>query len=514
MFCCTATSTGATIVDMQLARGAARWVAAATLITLGVLTAWTLVTPAFRAPDEPTHFSGVSRLAREHTWPVSRDARMDPAVPIAAKAAGLSEVPWLTNPSLGRPAAGQGPDAPSVRDMRAAAKELDVAEPSAAQPPAYYAYLAVFYSGLGLDSVTPNQALLVLRLANLLLLAPVPFLCALAATKLELGSPSVVAASFVPLGWIQFLHIGAALNTGNLVTLVVATVTVLLIWVVKGRMTSIKSALAVGALTSVGLAAKAFAVCLLPMIVLAYFATARHDRRSWRSLAWALAATLPGLALLLRSMRGADGFAPPGAGGSAGHAIWDYLASAAQDLSVSLWANLGWLNTPLTSAVHVPLTVAAIAVLVVGTRRLPGGIAVRGILHASWLIPLTMIGYWSFQYYRVNGFVDGMQGRYLSSGVVAVAVATGSALAAWPRVLRLVPPAAVVGAAGGLLFGLRSFWAGADLRVALSWWPHGGVVLLVAVTLTCLGLVLLATAMLSEPRPPDDGSLDPPTRSL
>ena len=161
---------------MRLSRGPLRGVAAATLIMLGALTAWTMVTPAFRSADEPTHFSAVSRLARLHTWPTVGHVYQDPAVPAAISAVGFVDVPWADNPALGDPSPGQGPDAPTMVELRDQSTVTTGLEASSIHPPGYYAFLAGFYNGLGLDRATPSGALLSLRLAGLLLVLPIPYL--------------------------------------------------------------------------------------------------------------------------------------------------------------------------------------------------------------------------------------------------------------------------------------------------------------------------------------------------
>lgn len=469
---------------------------AACLVFAGLCLGWTLITPGFRGVDEQANVSSVSRIARTHSWPRSDEAWMDPAILAAFPTLGFVGTPWRDNPSLGRVRRGQGGDAPALAQLRAgAASAPRVRDPAGVHPPGYYAFMAVPYSGFGLDRESPAAAVLVLRLCSLALLIPVPWLCAAAASAMRFVPRAVVAAAFVPVAWIQFVHVGSIVNNGTLTTACVASVTALLVPVVLSRDFSRWRAAGVGLLTSVGLLTKGFALGL-PITVAGAYAVGmarRPRRRAAMALGLAALACVPGVAWWLRDIGRSEPIAPQGSVGA--RTLTDYVTVYAPraflDLSQSLWVNLGWLNTPLPHAVHVPITALAFVVLATGSWRWRRSPWLLVVLHASWVIPLAMIVMWSMGFFAAHGFVEGMQGRYLFGGVVALAVLSVAAIDRMPRLLRSAPYLAVALGVGGWCFGLRSFWAPADPRVVVGWWPHGNVIALLAVVCVTAGCVLL-----------------------
>ena len=79
-----------------------------------------------------------------------------------------------------------------------------------------------------------------------------------------------------------------------------------------------------------------------------------------------------------------------------------------------------------------------------------------------------MITVWSLDFYRHNGFVDGMQGRYLTGAIVTFAVLLVAALGRWQMALRLAPPVSVVAAIEACYSGCgRSGWT-RTLRMMLG----------------------------------------------
>ena len=54
------------------------WVA--TVLFVGLMVLWTIVTAGFRNPDEPQHVNSVLRIAEGGGWPAPADAYMSPEV--------------------------------------------------------------------------------------------------------------------------------------------------------------------------------------------------------------------------------------------------------------------------------------------------------------------------------------------------------------------------------------------------------------------------------------------------
>lgn len=89
-----------------------RFIGAGCALTVAFLlwqVVWAVLTPAFRAPDEPLHFNSVLRVAQGQGWPAPGQARLDSQVLEAVRESGLisAEFPRFlghgTNPQSGQP---------------------------------------------------------------------------------------------------------------------------------------------------------------------------------------------------------------------------------------------------------------------------------------------------------------------------------------------------------------------------------------------------------------------------
>src|SRR3982750_777157 len=65
---------------------------AATVVFVATMVLWTIVTPAFRSPDEPQHVNSVLRLAEGGGWPAPGEAFVLPEVLRAKTLIGYSAV--------------------------------------------------------------------------------------------------------------------------------------------------------------------------------------------------------------------------------------------------------------------------------------------------------------------------------------------------------------------------------------------------------------------------------------
>jgi len=269
-----------------------------------------------------------------------------------------------------------------------------------------------------------------------------------------------------------------------------------------------RRAVLVGLATSLGLLTKGFALGLPVTVVLAYLSAMRRGARrpAMKASSLALAASAPGVTWWLVKPT-AVGYAGLTAStetksyGAPIDIVSAYLPRAVLDLSGSLWANLGWLNTPLPNALHLVVTGTALILMGVGSWRWRREVWVLVVLHASWVIPLIMIIAWSLRFYLSHGFVDGMQGRYLFGGVVTFSTMVVAAVERWPGLMRLIPLLSLVAAVAGMVFGLRAFWAPADPRTVLGWWPGGNVLAAVALLLVALSVALMVREVRSTPEP-------------
>jgi Predicted membrane protein (DUF2142) len=125
---------------------------------------WSLVTPAFQAPDEPSHFAYVQDLAEAGTLPTSSRESFSPAQEIALRDLKQREVRYSP----------QNPMILSAAEQRQLRRDLALplsrvgrgAGVAASEPPLYYALLTIPY--LDGSSRTILDSLLLMRLCSAL----------------------------------------------------------------------------------------------------------------------------------------------------------------------------------------------------------------------------------------------------------------------------------------------------------------------------------------------------------
>ncbi|KPM51399.1 hypothetical protein ACG83_35345 [Frankia sp. R43] len=123
-----------------------------------------------------------------------------------------------------------------------------------------------------------DQQVLVLRLLNILLLAPVPLLAWAAARRFGLRRPLATAAAALPLAVPGFTRVGATFNNDGILILATGALTVVLAGVVRGDLRRRTAAWA-GVWFGVAMLSKAFAFALPFTIAAAYLVGWRQARR-------------------------------------------------------------------------------------------------------------------------------------------------------------------------------------------------------------------------------------------
>jgi len=471
---------------------------AATMLLAALLGVWTMLTPAYRGPDEPQHVSTVLRLATGGGYPAPGDAYMDPAV--------LSSYRWVDYwgrqgrvPKTERPARLAHP--PSMRSLRApdAPRPPTGIDQMTQHPPGYYALLAGVVKVFGLEGASPTSVILVLRLFSAALLLPVPLLCLLVARRLGLPPPLRVVSAFFPAAWLQFTHIGAVVNNGTLLVLAFSVAVSLLIPIAQGD-TRAGRAVAAGAAVSVALLTKGLALGLVATLAVAYVGAVRRagGRAAGRSFAVAALATLPGLAWwvanIVRFGKLQPSPYPLGARTEDISSLPTWAQGFADTFSWTLWWALGWAETRVPSDLAVTATALLVILVLAGSwllRRYPVELLV---LHSTWVGPLAIVAYGSLGEYLRSGDVRAAQGRYVQTAVVAFAVLVVAVLCRIRRPLPLVPAASLLVGGVGIVFGYRHFWTGSGgssrWDALTSWWPDTTGLLLVS------GLAAMASAVL------------------
>ncbi|MGW5362338.1 hypothetical protein [Actinopolymorpha pittospori] len=476
-------------------------VLAATSLLAGLLCAWSVLTPAYRPPDEAQHLSTALRLATGGGYPPHGQALMDPAVLASYRWVGYTGPRVQLTP---RPPALAEP--PSMASLRAPGlpRPATSVDQMTQHPPGYYALLAAAINGLGLDGASPQAMILVLRLLSAALLLPVPLLCFLAARRLGLPPPVGVVAAFLPAAWVQFTHIGASINNGTLTVLASSLAVVLLLPIAQGDVRA-RRALAAGGAVTLALLTKGFGLALLPTVAVAYVGAVRAvgARKALPSAVVAAAAILPGTSWWLFNIvryGQLQPSRPPGTAWSKGPADLAGWAGTFLDfLAWTMWGALGSQEGRPPRLLYIATTVVLVVLLAVGSwilRRQPVEVI---LLHSGWLGPLTIITYGSAREFLITGTVRGAQGRYLQVAVVSMAVLALAPLVRTRLALVLGPVMATLLGAGGLLLGFWLFWgtsAGAGRFESLTSWSPGATAVMGLAAVTITGAAVLGVVAL------------------
>jgi small subunit ribosomal protein S36 len=517
------------------------WLATALFAMVGAL--WTVALPMFRAPDEAAHLDLVLYLAEGHAYPSWDGRYLGRAIGVADDRHLVHlDRPWP------RPTAENAPpraDRQDVEDRGGTEPDVDARTPNDKRPghphiynqmpqhpPLYYQAMATLLRaerallpGDGIPSL--DRELGLLRLANVLMVAPLPLLAWATARRLGMDDRAGTVAALLPLGLPQLTHIGAALNNDNLLTLLGGVLTVLVVGVARGRR-SWPTDLAIGLVVGLALLTKAFAVVFVPAVAVAYAACAwTATRRRRQAVAGVLLAGTTSAALGAWWWVGIwirEGQPAPTTESLTRTARWRPLSFDADPVQFawtfagrlleSTWAWVGY-GTPkfvLPRPAVGLLTIAVAAAVIAAVRAAPGkrsvssgprrlDLAVAAVATALVLL-FVVIRSWGL--YVTYGRFAFIQGRYLFSTLVGpmAIVAFGAA-----RVLS----ANAVSTALGLVATLQVWmltvvvsgaWGGSGpfgpVESALAWspWPPTAVaVVAVAAAATACLLVREARAV-------------------
>ena len=507
---------------------------AATVAVGALAAAWSVVLPLAEGPDEPSHLGLVLHLADGGGYPdhdgLARSVAVVRLCTTYAAAVRVCPVPGevVTADAVRT----RGVDDAPPRADRPAWNDDGGDRPTAARnqmsqhPPLYYAALAAVLRGVRALAGGPlslDRELALLRLVNAVLVAPLPLLAWATARRAGAGESVGRTAAVLLVGLPMLTATGGVLNNDDLLTLLGAVATLLLVTVSRGD-GSRRTALALGAVLAAALLTKAFAVVFLPVVPLAYWVGSSPGPRRWQRVAagtgWVAlpVLVLPGVWYLRAVARtgsptpsaDADRYtsalAPPGFEA-------DPLAFADRFVGLfaeRFWGSFGWYTVRLPGWATVVLSVAA-AVLVVGgllaaTRAGPGsGRVRRGVLAvllapAVLLVVLTALRAWSL--HARSGQYPFIQGRYVFAGVVGLAVVAAlgwvrSVPGRWSLATLSVLVAGVQ--VWALSLALVGYWEGSGPRGRLaslgawSGWPSGvAIALVVAGFASLVGLLVVA----------------------
>lgn len=390
-----------------------------------LLLAFSVLTPLFQAPDEPQHVDRVLDAASRAGFeePVEGEMRND-----------ISQLAsqWRAGYFPPRFSVERAPEHP-----RPSMDDLGLSEPQSGgnqqtqHPPAYYAVMATslraITSWLPDDVWSADREVLLLRLLNVLIMLPLPYLCW--ATAVQLGWPHRVAltAALVPLAVPQLAFIGASVNNDNLVVLA-SSVTFLACAAALRRRLDVRTGLVLAGSTAVALLSKGNAIALVPLVVIVGVVGWRRGGSERRVAVAAMAGAAAGGIFYLRNVllygeplpttfiNVADRTEPLD--------IAAFLQSIVAKTSESFWGKFGWLTVPIPKVwSYILMSVLVLAVVVALVRRPLGYLRVMMVpTGAALLVYLAN----AFKGYEDSGVFPAQQGRYLFLCIVPVALAVAA----------------------------------------------------------------------------------------
>lgn len=476
----------------------------ATLAFAGALAAWTVLTPGFRAPDEPQHTSTVLRLVFEGSYPRPGTATMEPAVLEAEKALGLPD-PYQLN-RLDDTGPG---DIAARQSLETLHNASPAGEPDwmTQHPPLAYALIAGPSRLLGIGDMAPAAGLLAMRWLAMLTLLPVPWLLGWTVIRLGFSTPTAIAAAYVPVAVPQFAVIGASVTNGSLLVFSATVVLFLTVQVARGDLRT-RTSLMLGLALASALLTKGFALALYPSVVLGYWVARKRSRAAWRASLAALAMSMLGAwwwvlnlirygtlqpsGLPLETLRYSN---PPEEG------TWRFLATFLDGVAATQVFNLNDFET--TASPMVRRGLVALVVVLIATALV---LALPSVRRALLIAVLPAVGvlliaiYGSYGTWTQTSIVHGARGRYLQIALLAAAIVAAVLLDRLPRIVtQIFPWLAVFIAAVALNVGITHWWAGNDLGAMLrslsAWWPMGGAIVVGGCCLLLAGVVLSARSI-------------------
>jgi small subunit ribosomal protein S36 len=513
------------------------WLAVLLFALVGAL--WSVAVPAYRAPDEAAHLDLVLYLAEGHRYP-DYDHRF------FGEEIGLDTdrylieltVPWPRFDAADAPdgddlldvddLGGTEPDAEARRGDTRRAGYPYVYNQMPQHPPVYYEAMATvlrverwLLPGGGLPPLERELGLL--RLVNVLLIAPLPLLAWATAVRLGGGARAATVAALLPLCLPQLSHIGAAVNNDNLLTLLGGGLAVALAGVARGRR-SRRTDVVVGLVLGLALLTKAFALMFVPAVVAAYAVGAwTTGRRRDNAKGLALAGLV---ATVLGAWWWIDNWVREGEPAPTTESLTRTTAQRPDDFSSDpvafLWTFSGrivsrvwaWIGFGIPKFSFDPWVVAGASLAVAGAVAVAAATAQRGRateggmrrvdVVLAW-IPVVLVTLFvarrAWGLYETTGKYAFIQGRYLFCALVApaavVAIGVTRVLGRWAALTVL--GLGVAGQAWMLSMVVRGSWSGRgafgalDGMLAWSPWPVAVVALLAAAAVATTVALAVAT---------------------
>ncbi len=478
-------------VDDDVTRNAPRrWrtevisVLAATLMFGGVRLGFLMNTPLLQSPDELYHFDRIMASEHGHLAP-------DPGTMNTSQ--GSASVPAAYfPPPLPRLALSQlfAVTAAPARDSRASYQELGGDDRSSTanvpnyltqHPPLYYAVMGgVAWLIPGSDTMPVDLLMWVLKLVNILLMLPLPYLMYRSARTLVGTSAIAQASAFLPLMVPGLAHSAASMNNDNLAIVIGAAVVALSLAVARGDQTA-RTAGWIAALCVAGSLTKSTVLFVLMIVPIAYLIAAIRVRR-WparHTMLILLAGAVATAAWWVRNVLVFGKFQPDGFGsnpiaianprppGERGE-LAPFLRAVRDQVPSRFWAGLGLGGPPnLPKTMIWTLTILVIIAVIATIVTLTGRRIEFLTVFVVGVAAVAMLVWTSYRHWLHFVAASGLQGRYAYPGVFGILfplTILGALLLR--RLWRWTP---VLIAAGGSLVSAWAIYTSADL----FWLPPG-----------------------------------------
>lgn len=455
---------------------------------VSLLLLYSVLAPTFRAPDEYMHVDLARHVADGGGYPRFDERLVDASI---FRARDTSPAYLSYAPAVGADGAAPRAERPAFEDL-GSGESTGIVNPIAQHPPLYYGLAGGVLASLDLvadaSSWPFDRQVAVLRLLDVLLVAPLPLLAWLTARRLRLPPVACVAAAALVVCIPSLTHIGSVVNNDDLLVLLGGVLTLLVARIMTGD-TSVRTSLLSGLVLGLALFTKGFALVLVPWVVLAH-AIALVPARRFGELAARVSA-----ALLVAFAAGGwwwarnllvDGVLLPAVGlrdrVPVDPRVGEFARGFGDRLVTGVWGSFGWQEAALPLALVSALSVALVVSLVRGLKVAPRPAPLLVLLlPVAALVVLIAANAW--RAYLKTGVPYATQGRYLFAGLVGVLVVAAAGLSASPpRVRRWVPSAivllAVVLHAVAIDTITGRYWTGGrvDAVLAFSPWPAATVV--------------------------------------
>jgi small subunit ribosomal protein S36 len=456
---------------------------------------WAVVIPLFHAPDEAEHYDLISSLASDTHYPQYDERAVNGTVDQLARdyllAGGGYRQPHFGGMQPPRAGATANLSDPVVYPERVASNQMPQ------HPPLYYQGSALVLRAVrwvhpGARSPSIATEVFILRLLNIVLVSSLPLAFWAVARQLTPSVRAAEVAAFSGLLIPELLSVNGAINNDNLLTVLGAWLTVVVVAVARGR-TTWRLAVAGGLLLGAALLTKGFAIVFVPALALAYLFAALRTKHWAQSILQGAAAA--GIAVVLSGWFWIGNIVRQGsaspttfferaphrpAGSVVDHGAW--IRQAAYAIPQRFWGSAGryaatmaWPGWTLLSALVLAGVIALLARRGEGLQRRA---AVAG------LVPILLLTAYVLQHahhiYVVTGWTAFLQGRYLYSGLAGLLAA---AACGWARItgdrVNHRHVLAVAAVAQLLMVGpvLENIWGGPGvstdlaLHTVLAWTP-------------------------------------------